>query len=351
MVNVAIVGASGYTGGELLRILLHHPEVEVTVATSREYKGKPVHYVHFNLRGLYKGLIFTDVDIDLISKKSDVVFLSVPHGVSLRYVPKFLEVGLRVIDLSADFRLKNPEDYVKWYGFEHPYPDLLSNAVYGLPEIHRDELRGARLIASPGCNATAALLSLIPLVKFNVIDLHRIIIDVKVGSSEGGSKPSLSSHHSEREGSIRPYSVEGHRHAAEVEQELRYISSKKEVEVSLTPHAVSSIRGALATSYSWALKNISEVDLVGIFAEVYAKEPFIRIVHKLPPGHPNPKYVIGSNYADVGFGIEARLSLIKSFAAIDNLVKGAAGQAVQAFNIALGFKETLGIELAPIKPV
>ena len=350
MVNVAIIGASGYTGGELLRILFHHPEAEVTVATSREYKGKPVHYIHFNLRGLYRGLIFTDVNLDLIAKKSDVVFLSVPHGASLKYVPKLLEVGLKVIDLSADFRLKNPEDYVKWYGYEHPYPDLLSKAIYGMPEIHRDELRGANLIASPGCNATAALLSLIPLVKFNVIDLHKIVIDVKVGSSEGGSKPTLSSHHPEREGSIRPYSTEGHRHVAEVEQELRYVSGK-DVKASLTPHAVSSIRGALATSYTWALKDVGEVDLIRMFTKVYAKEPFVRIVHKSPPGHPNPKYVVGSNYADVGFSIEARLSLIKSFAAIDNLVKGAAGQAVQAFNIALGFKETLGLELIPIKPV
>lgn len=347
--RVCVVGASGYTGGELLRLLAYHPNVEVTMATSREYVGKPVHYVHFNLRGIYRNLKFVELNLDLVSKNCDAVFLSLPHGVSLNYVPKILEMGITVIDLSADFRLKNPELYKIWYGFEHPYPDLLNKAVYGLPEIHRDELRNAKLVASPGCNATAGILSLLPLVKNNIISLDRVVIDVKVGSSEAGSKPSISDHHPEREGCIRPYDADGHRHAAEVEQELSLVANKQVV-VSMVPHAVGSIRGALASSHAWLTQNLDDMELLKVYVATYRNEPFIRIIYKVPPGYPDPKYVIGSNYADVGFAVERRVGRITSFAAIDNLVKGAAGQAIQAFNIAMGFEETAGLLIVPPKP-
>ncbi|MEM4507821.1 MAG: N-acetyl-gamma-glutamyl-phosphate reductase [Acidilobaceae archaeon] len=349
-VRVAVVGASGYTGGELLRILAEHPEVEVTVATSREYAGKPLHFAHFNLRGFYKGLKFSALDIDLIANKADVVFTSLPHGVSIQYVPKFLEVGMKVLDLSADFRLKNPEAYKLWYGLEHPYPDLLKKAVYGLPELHREELRGATLIAVPGCNATASIISLIPLVKNKVIDFSKIVIDVKVGSSEAGWNPSKGSHHPEREGAIRPYDAEGHRHVAEVEQELSVLANE-EIEVSLVPHAVGAVRGALASAHAWLTQDLTALELLKIYTSTYSQEPFIRIVYNTPPGYPDPKYVVGSNYADVGFALEPRRKRVTSFAAIDNLVKGAAGQAVQSFNIALGFNETLGLRRPPLKPV
>jgi len=349
VVRVAVLGASGYTGGELLRLLATHSEVEVTVATSREHSGKPIHYVHFNLRSLYRGLRFSSLDLDLIAKKADAVFLSLPHGVSLKYVPKLLEVGLRVIDLSADFRLRDPSAYREWYGFEHPYPDLLKKAIYGLPEVHRNELRGAQLIAAPGCNATASILALLPLAKGDVIDLNRVVVDVKAGSSEAGSKPSLPDHHPEREGSVRPYSAEGHRHAAEVKQELRLVTGK-DVKVSLTPHAVPSVRGALASAYSWLTKEVSAQDLLRLYVLTYGREPFIRLVRSSPHRYPNPKYVLGSNFADVSFALEERLGIVKSFAAIDNLVKGAAGQAVQAFNIAMGYREVEGLRIPPLKP-
>ncbi|MEM1873006.1 MAG: N-acetyl-gamma-glutamyl-phosphate reductase [Acidilobaceae archaeon] len=349
MIRVAVVGASGYTGGELLRILAEHPEVEVTVATSREYAGKPLHFAHFNLRGFYRGLRFTSLDLDHIARKADAVFLSLPHGVGLHYVPKLLEVGLMVVDLSADFRLKNPEDYKKWYGIEHPYPDLLSKAVYGLPELHRSELRGAKLIAVPGCNATASIIALAPLVKNRIIDVKKIVVDVKVGSSEAGWNPSKWSHHPEREGAMRPYDAEGHRHAAEVEQELRALVGE-DVEVSLVPHAVGAVRGALASAHSWLARDASSLDILKAYVSMYSEEPFVRIVYNAPPGYPDPKYVIGSNYADVGFALEERRRRVTGFAAIDNLVKGAAGQAVQAFNIALGLSETLGLSRPPLKP-
>lgn len=349
-VDVCILGGSGYTGGELLRILAMHPHVEVVMATSREYVGKPVHYVHFNLRGVYRNLKFSTLDIDQVTKRCSAVFAALPHGVSLQYVPKLLEVGLRVVDLSADFRLKNPELYKIWYGYEHPYPDLLKKAVYGLPELHRNEIRGAQLVASPGCNATAAILSLIPLVKNNLIELDRIVIDVKVGSSEAGSKPSLGDHHPEREGCIRPYDPQGHRHVAEVEQEISMLAGR-EARISMVPHAVSVIRGALASTHAWLVNDLDDLEILKAYVGVYKDEPFIRVVYKMPPGYPDSKYVIGSNFADVGFAVERRTRRITSFCAIDNLMKGAAGQAVQSFNIMMGFEETAGLLLVPPKPV
>ncbi|KSW12593.1 N-acetyl-gamma-glutamyl-phosphate reductase [Pyrodictium occultum] len=348
--RVAVLGASGYTGGELLRLLALHPEVEVVAATSREYAGKPVHFVHFNLRGWYRGLRFTPFSVDAVLKsEADVVFSALPHGVGLEYTKTFYESGLTVVDLSADYRLRNPEAYKTWYGFEHPYPDLLEKAVYGLPELHREELRGARLIASPGCNATAAILALAPLAKERLVDLSRIIVDVKVGSSEGGSKPTRGSHHPERENAIRPYEPRGHRHAAEAEQELSRLAGS-EVRVSLIPHAVSSIRGALASGHAWLLREVEEQTLLRLYAGFYRDSPFVRLVHGTPPGYPDPKYVAGSNYADVGFALEKRLGRVTGFAAIDNLVKGAAGQAVQAWNIAAGLPEDTGLRLPPLKP-
>lgn len=347
--NVCVLGGSGYTGGELLRILAQHPNVDVVLATSREYAGKPIHYVHFHLRNVYRNLKFSAIDLDQIIKKCEAVFLSLPHGVSMQYVPKLLDVGLKIIDLSADFRLKDPEMYRVWYGIEHPYPDLLKKAVYGLPELHRDELRGTQLVASPGCNATATILSLIPLVKHKVIDLDKIIVDVKVGSSEAGSKPSIGDHHPEREGCIRPYEPEGHRHVAEVEQEISLLANRKIV-MSMIPHAVSAIRGALISTHTWMSKDFEDLEILKIYVNTYKDEPFVRIIYRMPPGYPDPKYVIGSNYADIGFAVEKRIKRLTSFCAIDNLMKGAAGQAVQAFNIVMGFNETSGLTIVPLKP-
>ncbi len=347
--KAAVIGASGYTGGELLRLLAFHDEIEVAVATSRELDGKPVHYAHPNLRGIYRGLKFVNKDPVEAASSCDVVFLALPHGVSLHYVPKLLEIGVLVVDLSADYRLKNPEDYKRWYGYEHPYPDLLKKAVYGLPELHRDELRGAKLIACPGCNSTASILALAPLVKEKLIDLDHIAVDVKVGSSEAGSKPSPGSHHPERANVIRPYDAEGHRHVAEVEQELSALAGR-DLKVAFTPHAVGCIRGALASCYSWLAGGADELKVWRAYAAMYAKEPFVRIVRGGRMRYPDPKYVIGSNYADVGFAIDKRVNRIVAFAAIDNLVRGAAGQAIHCANITLGLPETMGLEVPPLHP-
>lgn len=348
MVRVGVLGASGYTGGELLRIFALHKQVEVTYATSREYAGKPIHYVHPHLRGYFK-LNFSQINLDEIINRVDVVFLALPHGVSIKFVPKLLEVGLKVVDLSADFRLKNPEDYKTWYGYEHPYPDLLEKAVYGMPELHRDELKKASLIASPGCNATASLLALIPLARERLVELDRIVVDVKAGSSEGGAKPAPGRIHSEKENSIRPYNVEGHRHIAEVEQELGIIVNEQ-VKVGMSLHAVSSVRGALATAYTWPTTKVSEISIWKAFIKSYAKEPFVRIIRGGVTRYPDTKFVIGSNYADVGFAVDKRVGRIITIAAIDNLMKGASGQAVQAFNIMMGYDEREGLETPPLRP-
>ncbi|MFP3188087.1 MAG: N-acetyl-gamma-glutamyl-phosphate reductase [Sulfolobaceae archaeon] len=348
MRRVAVIGGSGYTGGELLRLLAVHSKVEVTYVTSREYAGKPISLVHPNLRGFYS-MNFSHFSWDRISDKADTVFLALPHKVSLEYVPKLLEIGLQVVDLSADFRLKDPEKYKLWYGYEHPYPDLLKKSVYGIPELHYEELRGAKLIASPGCNATATILAAAPLVSSGLLDIYKLVSDVKVSSSEGGAKPTEGSHHPERQNAIRPYDADGHRHAAEAEQELS-ILAKREVKVSLIPHAVSSVRGALASVHGWLSTSVPELEFWKKVVDFYKNRKFIRIIRGNIHPYPDTKYVIGSNYADVGFAIEERINRITMFSAIDNLMKGAAGQAVQSFNISQGFDETEGLKLPPLRP-
>lgn len=346
--RVGIIGASGYTGGELLRLLSLHPEVEVTVATSREYAGQPVTSVHFHLRGFVGNLKFSPHSPDVLLDRCDLVFMSTPAGVSKDLTPELLEHGLTVIDLSPDFRLKDPEQYRIWYEFEHPAPDLLKKAVYGLPELHRDELRNAKLVANPGCNATAALLSLVPAVESRLIDLEHIAVDVKVGSSEAGMKPSLGTHHPERANVMRPYEAAGHRHVAEVEQELRALTGR-EVRLALVPHAVGAVRGALATSHVWLTDgSVDEIVLWRAYAKRYANEPFVRIIRGR---YPDPKYVIGSNFTDVGLAVEGRIGRAALFAAIDNLMKGAAGQAVQCMNLMLGIDERTGLNHPPLRPV
>ncbi len=355
MKSVAIVGASGYTGGELLRILSVHPHVEVKVVTSREYAGKPVYYAHPHLRGIYKATLkFKKLEkpeeLPDVVGDVDLVFLALPHKVSLHYVPKALEMGIKVIDLSADYRLKRTEDYKLWYGYEHPYPDLLEKSVYGLPELYGDKIKGAQLVANPGCNATSSILATVPPAASGIIDLDHLVVDVKVGSSEAGAKPYRGGHHPEREGAARPYDASGHRHVAELEQALRDFTGK-EVKVGFTPHAVSMIRGSLASAYSWLAKDVTALDVQRAYAKFYAGKPFVRIVRGPPMPYPDVKNVYGSNYAEVGFALDDRVKRLAMFAAIDNLMKGAAGTAVQNMNLMLGFDESEGLRyLVPVRP-
>jgi len=350
-VKVGVVGGSGYIGGELIRILLGHPDVELTAVVSRQHAGKYVHRVHSNLRG-YTTLKFSPLDVDYLAKTCEVVFTATPHGSSKDLVPKLLEANLKVIDMSADFRLKNPKDYPTWYGWEHTNSQLLEKAVYGLPELHRDEIRNSNLIAVPGCMATTTILGLAPLVRDGIIEKERIVVDLKVGSSGSGSKPSIASHHAERFGGVRPYKTIGHRHIAEIEQELNTLG-KEPIRVSFTPHAVNMVRGILATIHTFPTQEIDEPTVWKSYRSFYENEPFIRYakdregLYRLP----DPKIVIGSNYCDIGFELDEHANRLVIFTATDNLVKGAAGQAVQCLNIMYGIDEKTGIQVPALHPV
>ncbi len=349
--RVGIIGGSGYVGGELLRLLLSHPEVEVTTVVSRKYAGQYVFNVHPNLRGATQ-LKFLSLDSSGIAKNCDLVFMATPHGSSVNLVPTLLEMELKVIDMSADFRLKNPADYIKWYGWEHSHPKLLKEAVYGSTELHRQEIKKARLIACPGCMAIATILGLAPIVKANVIEKDRIVVDAKIGSSGAGRNPSLSSHHPERFGGVRPYKTVEHRHIAEMEQELNLLT-KEPVIISFSPHAVNIVRGILATIHVFLTKPLTIKEVWKIYRSNYQHEPFIRFVRykKGPYRLPDPKIVLGTNFCDIGFELDPRANRLIILSAIDNILKGAAGQGVQCLNVLLGVDEKTGLESMGFHPM
>ncbi|MGQ9479352.1 MAG: N-acetyl-gamma-glutamyl-phosphate reductase [Thermoproteota archaeon] len=350
MVKVAIYGASGYVGGELLRILLFHQGFEVTAATSKRFSGMPIHKVHPNLRKICQ-LNFVEPKIENVAN-ADVVFTALPHGQSLHVVKALLDRGLKVIDMGADFRLKDPAAYEKWYGFKHPYPELLNEAVYGLPELHRDEIRNARLVAVPGCMASASILALAPPLRNGLISRDQVFIDAKIGSSGGGSSPTLEGYHPERYGVVRPYKPAGHRHTAEIVQELSLLSGG-DVNIGFSPHAVNMVRGILVTIHARPAGRLPSLqDLWRCYRQFYEKEPFIRLVRDptMVHGLPDPKYLMGSNFADIGFEIDPDFNRVILFAAIDNLVKGAAGNGVQSLNIMFNYDEREGLTFPGLHP-
>jgi LysW-gamma-L-alpha-aminoadipyl-6-phosphate/LysW-L-glutamyl-5-phosphate reductase len=349
MKRVAILGASGYTGGELLRLLLQHPDVEVVAATSQQFAGEYLHKAHPNLRGrtLLKFVGRNEVP------DADVVFTCVPHGAAMRVVPGLLERGTRVIDLSADFRLRDAARYKAWYEADHEAPHLLEEAVYGLPEFHRDEIRKARLVSGVGCTATAMNLALYPLAKAGLLDT--VVADVKIGSSASGIEASVASNHAERSRAIRLYAPTRHRHVAEVEQELgRANPTGRTPRVHFTGHAVELVRGVLATCHAFPAPGaqLEEKELWKAYRSAYGSEPFVRIVKERSGIHraPDPKLVAGSNYADVGFDVDPTGRIVAT-CAIDNLVKGAAGSAVQCMNLQFGLRETTALDQMPLHPV
>ncbi|MBE3116540.1 N-acetyl-gamma-glutamyl-phosphate reductase [Candidatus Bathyarchaeota archaeon] len=349
--RIGIIGGSGYVGGELLRILLLHPQAEVTMVTSRQSVGEFIFNVHPNLRGLTQ-LKFVPQDMAELQKNCDLIFTATPHGGSVNLVPKLLEAGLKVIDMSADFRLKNPADYETYYGWKHAHPEMLKEAAYGLPELHREEIKKAKIIACPGCMATTAILGLAPVVKAGLIDKDKIVVDLKVGSSGGGSKPTISSHHPERYSGVRPYKVTGHRHIAEVEQELNALTSEP-VKVSFSPHAVNMVRGILATIHTFPKQPITNKDIWKTLRGQYEGEPFIRFVkyQKGPYQLPDPKVTMGTNYCDIGFEIDEHANRLILFSALDNMTKGASGQGVQCMNILMGIDETTGLKSTGFHPM
>jgi N-acetyl-gamma-glutamyl-phosphate/LysW-gamma-L-alpha-aminoadipyl-6-phosphate reductase len=351
MLRIGIIGGSGYVGSELLRLLLLHPQAEVTMVTSRQSVGEYVFNVHPNLRGLTQ-LKFVPQDMAEMQKNCDLIFTATPHGGSVNLVPKLLEAGLKVIDMSADFRLKNPADYETYYGWKHAHPEMLKEAVYGLPELHREEIKNAKLVACPGCMATSAILGLAPIVKAGLVDKDKIVVDLKVGSSGGGSKPTISSHHPERFSGVRPYQVVGHRHIAEVEQELNALTNEQ-VKISFTPHAVNMVLGILATIHTFPKQKLENKDLWRALRGMYGNEPFVRLVkyQKGPYQLPDPKVTLGTNYCDVGFEIDEHANRLLLFSALDNMTKGASGQGVQCMNILMGIDETIGLKSTGFHPM
>ena len=341
MTSVAIVGGSGYTGGELLRLLLFHSEVSVRQVTSERFAGKFVQSVHPNLRKVTQLKFCTVSELE----PCDVLFLCLPHGQSMGRIDEFGGLAPKIIDLSADFRIKDTELYERYYGHGHERPDLLDAFAYGLPERFRDDIWEAERVACPGCNATATILALAPLYDRNLIE--SAVVEVKAGSSEGGNAVSDASHHPERSGAVRSYKPTGHRHVAEMMQAL------PGVPIHFSATSIEMVRGILATCHVFLKSDVVEKDVWKIFREAYANEPFVRIVKERSGiyRYPEPKLLSGTNYCDVGFEREAGTNRLVVISAIDNLMKGAAGQAVQSFNIMLGYPETTALEFPGLHPI
>jgi len=354
--RVAIVGGSGYAGGELARLLLFHPQVELTQVASSSHAGQYLHSVHPNLRRL-SSLRFCHPD-DLTS--CDMVFLCLPHGFSAREIERYRSLAPGIIDLAADFRLRSAALYEQWYGEAHGAPHLLQEAVYGLPEMHREELPGAKLVSGTGCMATAAILGLAPLYREGLVNRAiPLVVEAKVGASAAVATPGMGSHHPDRSGAVRSFQPTGHRHSAELIQELGRITGAIKRSGELCQHiafsatAVELVRGVLITAHVFVNEVIDERTLWRLYREAYAHEPFIRLIKERNGvyRYPEPKILAGSNYCDIGFELDADQQRVVVIAALDNLMKGAAGNAVQALNCMSGWDETLGLTFPGLHPV
>ncbi|GAB6271761.1 MAG: N-acetyl-gamma-glutamyl-phosphate reductase [Smithellaceae bacterium] len=344
-IKAAIFGASGYTGQELMRILSGHPQVELTAATSRRYDGVPVAEVYPSLSGL-TSLAYSNAAPREIAKLCDVVFLALPHGVSMNIAPVFIQAGKKVIDLSADYRLRDLATYEKWYA-KHISADLFGQAVYGLPELYRKDIEKSRLIANPGCYPTSIILGLAPALKNKLLDVSTIIADSASGVSGAGRDPAVASLFCEVDGGFKAYKVGKHRHTPEIEQELNALAGET-FAVSFTPHLLPVKRGILSTIYATLKKDIKLDDLHALYVSAYAGEKFVRI---LPQGtYPNISSVCGSNYCDIGLAVDPRTNRVIIISAIDNLIKGAAGQAVQNMNLICLLPEDSGLQMPPLYP-
>lgn len=342
--KVGVIGASGYTGGELLRYLSMHGECDVVCATSRKLSGKKVETVHPHLRGILD-LSFEDLTPTQVAETCDFVFTATPHGASMKIVAELLDVGVKVVDLSGDFRFSDPAVYEKYYGVKHEHPEV--KAVYGLPELHRKEIKNAKVVANPGCYPTSVILGLMPLVRENLIEPDRIAADSKSGVSGAGAQPKQGTHFCMAEESITPYLLTKHRHLPEMEQELRRFDDS--LKLSFVPHLVPVIRGISTTLHCFLRKDVTGDDLHRIYRDHYGGEAFVRI---LESGNvPRMSAVRGTNYIDIGgFGVDSERGRAIVVSAIDNLGKGAAGQAVQNMNIMEGYPETMGLKQVGLHP-
>jgi len=345
MTNVAIVGASGYTGVELARILCNHPEITLTAVTSRQYEGKTLGQVFPSLRDKIE-LVCENLSPEELGTRADVFFTAVPHKTAMEIVPRLLAAGKKVIDLSADFRIRDVSVYELWYQ-KHTAPEIVNEAVYGLPELYREAIKTTRLIANPGCYPTSIILALAPLLKAGVIDVNSIIADSKSGTSGAGRSAQVGTLFCEVADGFRPYKVASHRHTPEIEQEINRLGNCN-VTMNFTPHLLPISRGILSTIYATLGDGIGSDRISDLYHEMYDREYFVRVL--ADDVFPATQFVRGSNYCDIGFKVDPRTGRIIIMSAIDNIVKGASGQAVQNMNLLCGFPETAGLEGAPFFP-
>ncbi len=346
MLKVAIVGASGYTGVELLRILYTHPEAAVTCVTSEQSAGKRISDVFPSLRSRCD-MVLENLEPVRVAEKADFIFTALPHKAAMEVVPTFLKLGKRVVDLSADYRLRDAKEYEKWYE-PHMSPTLLKKAVYGLPELKREKIAGADLVANPGCYPTSVILGLAPLLEKGLIDTATIVADSKSGVSGAGRSAKVDNLFCEVNDGFKAYGVGGvHRHIPEIEQELSLLAGNK-ITITFTPHLVPMDRGILSTIYAMPAQNTTAANLLKVYAEFYKGEAFVRV---LPEGSfPSTSHVRGSNFCDIGVTVDQRTGRVIVVSAIDNVVKGASGQAVQNMNIMNGFPENTGLEALALFP-
>lgn len=337
MIKAAVLGATGYAGIELVRLLANHPEVSIEIVGSHSFAGKKLSEVYPNFDHILDEEC-TELDLDAVAK-CDVAFCALPHGASKSVIPQILERGVKVIDLSGDYRYDDPKVYEQWYGQEHSSPELLKESVYGLCELHREKIKSARLIGNPGCYTTCSILGTVPLLANKVIDTKNIIIDAKSGVTGAGRGLGLPYHFCECTENTKAYKIGTHRHTSEIEQELSKVADE-EIMVSFTPHLIPQKRGILATIYANLNGTYTKSDLLDMYKEFYKDEFFVRV----KDGLPETKHVAGSNFADIGLEVDKRLNRVIVVSAIDNIVKGAAGQAVQNMNLLFGLDELTGLK-------
>jgi N-acetyl-gamma-glutamyl-phosphate reductase len=345
MKKISIAGATGYTGIELLRLLVKHPEVEIVTLTAESHAGKNIAEVAPSLKGwVDQTLVKLSPEV---AKQCDVLFLALPHTTSMQHVPELMKSDCKIIDLSADYRLHDAKVYGDWYKTPHLNPEIIKQAVYGLPELHRDEIKKAQLVANPGCYPTSAVLALAPLMKENWVDAQSIIIDSKSGVSGAGRKLSQATQFCEANESVSAYGLGEHRHTPEIEQELNKLSGS-EFTVSFSPHLMPMTRGMLTTAYINVKKTVTRDELHGLYEDYYKSERFVRV---LDAGqYANTAHVAGSNFCDIGVQVDTRNQRAIVTSAIDNLMKGASSQAVQNMNLMLGIDETTGLDAPPLFP-
>lgn len=346
MIKVGIIGATGYAGGELARILMGHKDAEIVWYGSRSYIDKKYADVYQNMFQIVDAKCLDD-NMEELAKKADVIFTATPQGFCASVISEAILADTKIVDLSADFRIKDVDTYEKWYGIQHKSPQFIEDAVYGLCEINREDVKGARLVANPGCYTTCSILTAYPLAKEGLIDMNTLIIDAKSGTSGAGRGAKVGNLYCEVNENIKAYGVASHRHTPEIEEQLGY-AAKEDVRISFTPHLVPMNRGILATEYATLTKQTTYEEVKAVYDKYYKEEKFIRV---LDEGIcPETKWVEGSNYVDINFKIDPRTNRIILMGAIDNLVKGAAGQAVQNMNLMFGLPESEGLELVPMFP-